>query len=91
MDVKIVKTQTDDIDGTFLFDSIECYLNKNNYPKNLVIKKFKLQNEKFRKTITELKKTIKKADDTVTTFNNTIEKIKRSNERRVEVLMKSNV
>jgi len=35
--------------------------------------------------------TIKKADDTVTTFNNTIEKIKRSNERRVEVLMKSNV
>jgi len=86
MKIKIVKPKAENVSNGVIFEAIDNYLSKNVYPKSLVVKKFKLQNEKYTRTILDLKKTIKKADETIVNFDKSINKIARDNKRRMDAL-----
>lgn len=75
---------------TYLFEAIDNYLRTEKFPKNLVIKKLHLLNEKYENKIKELKMVEKKADKSIKVMEKLIDDFRRKNAHRINMLKQKN-
>ena len=74
------------ISSECLMDAIYNYIKKENFPKNLLIRKLRLLNEKNEGKIKELQQKSKEADKAVTLFEKQIQEYKQKNRIKLQKL-----